>query len=307
MPSAIGEKGSAQNANEFISTMLDPDSQGFLAIFQKIEDPPDWIKGIRAGKPSSFDAAYNWLKTEQGKARLVEANRPPKWIKEARNNNEDWPTHFVEDYDKKVKEAEGVPTLIRKLRDKGLLPLARPYFATRIDGNTAAVSPWDRLAVRLAVAHLLSWESWVLNTAKEHQKRIDDMETFKRRIASEKNDSFIDSLRKYEVERLEELTANSQDLGDAPQSFKITKRMVRGWTDLRAKWLTHSNASEDELLVDVAKEQTAKRGKFGDPHLYRWLAKSKNREIWIDTNEDSLGDLACAFGRLPEAVSMSSV
>ena len=133
------------------------------------------------------------------------------------------------------------------------------------------------------------------------------METFKRRIASEKNDSFIDSLRKYEVERLEELTANSQDLGDAPQSFKITKRMVRGWTDLRAKWLTHSNASEDELLVDVAKEQTAKRGKFGDPHLYRWLAKSKNREIWIDTNEDSLGDLACAFGRLPEAVSMSSV
>ena len=109
------------------------------------------------------------------------------------------------------------------------------------------------------------------------------------------------------MERLEELTANSQDLGDAPQSFKITKRMVLGWTDLRAKWLTHSNASEDELLVDVAKEQTAKRGKFGDPHLYRWLAKSKNREIWIDTNEDSLGDLACAFGRLPEAVSMSSV
>ena len=83
--------------------------------------------------------------------------------------------------------------------------------------------------------------------------------------------------------------------------------MVRGWTDLRAKWLTHSNASEDELLVDVAKEQTAKRGKFGDPHLYRWLAKSKNREIWIDTNEDSLSDLACAFKRLPGAVSMSSV
>ena len=68
----------------------------------------------------------------------------------------------------------------------GLLPLARPYFATRTDGNTAAVSPWDRLAIRLAVAHLLSWESWVLNSAKEHQKRIDDVQTFKRRIASEK-------------------------------------------------------------------------------------------------------------------------
>ena len=62
---------------------------------------------------------------------------------------------------KKVKESESVPTLIRKLLDMALLPLARPYFATRTDGNTAAVSPWDRLAIRLAVAHLLSWESWV--------------------------------------------------------------------------------------------------------------------------------------------------
>jgi len=187
VPSAIGKKKvSAQKANQFASPMLDPDSQGLLTIFEKIEDPPDWIKGVRAGKPSSFDAAYNWLKTEQGKARLVEANRPPKWIKEARNNNEDWLTYFVEDYDKKVKEVGSVPNLIRELRDMGLLPLARPYFATRIDGNTAAVSKWDRLAIRLAVAHLLSWESWVLNSAKEHQKRIDDVETFKRCIASEK-------------------------------------------------------------------------------------------------------------------------
>ena len=82
---------------------------------------------------------------------------------------------------------------------------------------------------------------------------------------------------------------------------------MRGWTDLRAKWLKHSNASEDELLVDMAKEQTAKGDKFGDSYLHRCLAKSTNREIWIDTNEDSQGDLACALGRLPGAVSMSSV
>ena len=133
------------------------------------------------------------------------------------------------------------------------------------------------------------------------------METFKRHIASEKNDSFMDSLRKYKVERLKELTSNSQDLGDAPQSIKITKRMVHGWTDLRAKWLKHSNASDDELVADIGKEQTAKGDKFGDSYLYRCLAKSTNREIWIDTNEDALSDLACAFGRLPGAVSMSSV
>ena len=107
VPSAIGEKGSAQNANEFISPMLDPDSQGFLAIFEKIEDPADWIKGIRAGKPSSFDATYNWLKTEQGQARLIEANRPPKWIKEARNKSKDCPASLAEDYDLKVKRSRG--------------------------------------------------------------------------------------------------------------------------------------------------------------------------------------------------------
>ena len=81
VPSAIGKKKvSAQKANQFASPMLDPDSQGLLTIFEKIEDPPDWIKGVRAGKPSSFDAAHNWLKTDQGQARLTEANRPPKWI-----------------------------------------------------------------------------------------------------------------------------------------------------------------------------------------------------------------------------------
>ena len=82
--------------------------------------------------------------------------------------------------------------------------------------------------------------------------------------------------------------------------------MVRGWTDLRAKWLKHSNASDDELVADIGKEQTAKGDKFLDSYLYRWLAKSTNREIWIDTNEDSLSDLVCAFGRLSGAVSMSS-
>ena len=86
------------------------------------------------------------------------------------------------------------------------------------------------------------------------------------------------------MEPLKELTANFQDLGDAPQSLKITKRMVRGWTDLRAKWLKHSNASEDELVADIAKGQTAKGGKFGDPNLYRWLAESANREVWNDTD-----------------------
>ena len=47
VPSAIGEKGSAQNANQFVSPILDPESDGFLAVFEKIEDPPDWIKGVR--------------------------------------------------------------------------------------------------------------------------------------------------------------------------------------------------------------------------------------------------------------------
>ena len=291
VPSSIGEKGTAKDANRFCSPLLDPDSQGLLLIFDSIQNPPNWIKGVRDGLAEEFDAAYAWLENTQGKERLKLKGRPPKWKVEARNNNKAWPEYFVEDYDEKLKEAEGLPTLIRDMRGMGLLPLAQPYFATRLTDNTAAVTPWDRLSIRLAVAHLLGWEKQVKDTAQEHEKRVKNVETFKSKHASEAIMDKINALRAYESERLIEIAANSKELGEAP-TFSINKRMVRGWPDLRKKWLAHASADEATLLGEIATEQSKKRGKFGDPHLYRWLAKDGHHTIWNEASEDPVEFLA---------------
>jgi hypothetical protein len=43
VPSAIGMDGNAQNANAFISPLIDPESAGFTEIFDKISNPPNWL------------------------------------------------------------------------------------------------------------------------------------------------------------------------------------------------------------------------------------------------------------------------
>mgnify|MGYP004102730769 CR=1 FL=1 len=67
---------------------------------------------------------------------------------------------------------------------------------------------------------------------------------------------------------------------------------MRGWDDLLKKWMKHSDAADEDLLSDIATEQTKKGGKFGDPHFYRWLAKSSNRSIWSAPEEDPVQYLA---------------
>ena len=94
-------------------------------------------------------------------------------------------------------------------------------------------------------------------------------------------------LRAYEGERLKEIVANSKELGEPP-TFIINKRMVRSWPELRKKWLAHASADEATLLSDISTEQSKKRGKFGDPHLYRWLAKPGNHLIWNKPSEDAV-------------------
>ncbi len=67
-----------------------------------------------------------------------------------------WPLAFVEDLDKKQKEVEGTPTIMKRMREFGVLPLFPPYFAGRITDSRGAVTPWDRLAMRLAVGRMCS-------------------------------------------------------------------------------------------------------------------------------------------------------
>ena len=103
VPSSIGEKGTAQNAGGFVSPMLDPESKGYMSVFDKIKNPPNWIEGVRDGLADEFDAANAWLKTDQGQARLKGKGAPTKWQRAAAKGEKVWPEYFVEDYDKKLK------------------------------------------------------------------------------------------------------------------------------------------------------------------------------------------------------------
>jgi hypothetical protein len=65
VPSSIGEEGNAQAVGAFVSPLTDPESKGFLSVFEKIENPPNWIEGVRDGLAEAFDAAYAWGQPSQ--------------------------------------------------------------------------------------------------------------------------------------------------------------------------------------------------------------------------------------------------
>ena len=54
--------------------------------------------------------------------------------------------------------------------------------------------------------HMLSWESWCIKTAKEHQARIDWKEKFKAENVDTAMASALDALRTYEAGREEQLS-----------------------------------------------------------------------------------------------------
>ena len=150
VPPAVGKTGNAQAVGAFVSPLLDPTSRGFTEIFDKIKNPPNWVDGVRAEDGEAIDAARAWLETTRGQERLKAIGAPAKWMRLAKSRDTSWPTAFVEDLDTKTEEAKGTPTLMQELRDLGVMPLLPSFFATRIDGQTGAVSTWVRLAMRLA-------------------------------------------------------------------------------------------------------------------------------------------------------------
>lgn len=290
VPSAVGEQGTAQNANRYLGPLTDKDSRGELDIFEKIDRLPEWLQSVRDGEVSGFEAAYAWLETQDGQRRLRMTGAPPAWVKAYRQKDPKWPILFVTDVDRKLQEAQGTPSVVRRLKEAGVLPLFPAFIARRLAGARAAVGPWDRLAFRLAVSHLLSWESWSRRAAEEHSQRKARVERFRSERLVGDLAQKVEALRQYEVERKEELERVALPMDD--RDFLITGRMVRNWTDLRGKWLRAKDRSMETLLSISAEEQTRKRGRFGDPHLVRWLARPENHHIWADPSIDPVSSLA---------------
>lgn len=294
VPSAEGRDGNAQAANAFLSPLTDKDSRGFLEVFDKIANPPNWLAAARDGEAEAFEAAHAWLGGEAGRRRLRATGAPGRWMRLAKADprGSEWVLAFIADLDAKVAEAEGVPTRIRRLRELGVLPLFEPYFKDKIANAEGVVTPWDRLAFRLAVGHLLSWESWCRRAAEDHARRRERLERFE---AAPELAGKLEALRVYERERPAEL-AEISDLPQGERVFRVRGRMVRGWDDLRERWLRAKRRDQDTLLALLAEAQTRLRGRFGDPHLFRWLARPGNHAVWSDPAHDAVGVLAALNG-----------
>ncbi len=263
VPSAVGKQGSAQAANAFLSPLADRKSAAFKSFFKEIRTIPAWVDGARNGEADAFDQANEWLATEAGQARLHATGAPPKWARLQRQGDPGWPAAFVDALDRRLKEVEGTPMLVRRLKDLGVLPLFEPYLAPKIVGTRGKVTRWDRLAFRLAVSHLLSWESWCIRAANEYAQRKERVEHFQAQHIGDTIRPAIEGLERYQTERKVELDKTGLTM-DRP--FRINDRMVRAWPDLRQKWLRTPDRFPEKLLQLVGEAQRRLRGRFGDPH-----------------------------------------
>ena len=277
VPPAVGKTGKAQAVGHFISPLLDPKSDGLTKIFKKIEDVPAWVERAREGDADAIKDASEWLKSPAGEARMKAESNKTEWKTLAKDGKPAWLEAFFKDLEKNQKKIQVKHKVVRELRELGVMPLFRPYFASRIEGYKPAVSRWDRLSARLAVAHLLSWESWVNRAREEHRARSERLENFKRGDLITEAEATVKMLRNYEQSRSEQLRDEAALEVD---QVRTTARTIRGWGSLREKWLKNLDASENDLIDIVNSEQDRLRGKFGDTHLFRWLAKPENRQIW---------------------------
>ncbi|NQT40732.1 MAG: type V CRISPR-associated protein Cas12b [Planctomycetes bacterium] len=270
-------EGSAQAAGGFASPMMDPNSEGFQSVFDKILDPPPaWIVQMEQEIDGWQEQSVAWLETAESDRLQRASGSPPAWVRRLRAG-QPWQDAFVADQVKKRKETTGVPLLIRRLKTElGLLPLLRPPITSQLDGDRSGLTPWDRLALRLAVAHLLSWESWNHRAASEHERVRQRVE--KQGTQIEPMGELIEEFRQYETDRHENLRRVA--LVDDSAPFRIGVRMIRNWDRVRQAWLGDDRTSQAARLRTITDLQTKLGNRFGDPDLFRWMAEDGRERLW---------------------------
>lgn len=294
---AAAQNANAQNANAFLGPLTDRESKGFLLVFEKLKRPrPDWLELVEEDHPGALEAAGQWWASEEAEVWRSDTGSPPSWLRLARKSDPGWPRAFSEKLKAFEKEAsEGKAALVRRLKDLGLLPLFPPCLSPRIEGSSGTLSPWDRLGMRLAVAHLLSWESWCRRASEEYDRRRARVEAFKNKVLTDDTESAVGALRGYETARVERLGGEAD--------YRIMPRQLRGWSDLREKWLKSNDCTESSLLAILANEQTRQGERFGDPDVFRWLAKPDNHFIW--KHEDDVVSFIATLNAMQSLVERS--
>jgi hypothetical protein len=269
-------EGDAQSANKWVSPMTDPHSTGNLSVFDKVLDPPpSWFASKSNDLPGWQAESERWLQTEAAQRLLRASGSPPSWIRKYRQNLP-WQDALIADQEKKRLEiSSGTAPLTKELREAALLPLFHSTEHTQLVPAPPERRIYDRLAMRLAVAHLLSWENWNHRTQKAH---LAAKEMFRKVAEDCQPVQFaVARVRAYEAARHEELRRVA--LADDARPFRISDRTIRAWDRVRERWLQHGRTLVDRLKV-LAELQTALRGKFGDPDLFRWLAADPQIDLW---------------------------
>jgi hypothetical protein len=281
VPSFTGHEGSAQAANAHLSPLTDAASEGFMEASRKLDRPlPNWLSLVSGDPDAALQAANAWFESAAATEWRSDTGSPANWLRKARAGEAGWPLLFSEKVAALRKEiGEGAPGLYARLRTLHLLPLFPAYFRGRIADTDAAVTPWDRLAFRLAVAHLLSWESWSRRAAEEHARRTAILTKFRAEQLTGDVPGTIDALRVFERERSEYLST----LGLGASEYRLMRRQLRNWSDLRERWLK-SGSADPHALMQIAKDEQARlRGRFGDPAVFSWLAAGPNQHVWRST------------------------
>lgn len=290
-------KASAQTANGFLSPLVDPESIGFGTVTAKLERPrPNWLS--RADDdPALLTDAKEWLASDDAASWRGDTGSPATWLRAARAGKPDWPSLFR----KKLEElerarAEGPEAAVAKLRALRLLPLLPAYFPPKMSQARAAVTPWDRLALRLAVSHLLSWQAWVRRAAQQHAARAKTLEEYRSRVVTPEIEPRLLTVREYEQHRSAALSGT----GLGPAEYRLQPRQLRGWPELRKVWLKADRTKPEALLEISTDHQTKLRGRFGDPEVFRWLSEPSQQGLWADQDVPTIAATLNAMQALLE-------
>ena len=196
--------GKAQEANAWVSPLMDRTSKGNLAAAEKLLDPsPAWIEKKEQGLAEWEHESISWLESSDAQRLQNAVGRTPTWRKKLAQGTP-WQDDFIKAQNElRHKVMDGASKITLHLKEMGLLPLIDPSFKQKLEPGGKGVSRWDRLLVKLAVAHFLSWESWNYSTRKAHAEA--QAEVMRLREEYQGLESAFKALREYETERHAEL------------------------------------------------------------------------------------------------------
>ena len=169
--------------------------------------------------------------------------------------------------------------LLKRLRDNNLIPIFTKF--TDIKKITAKLSPTalDRMIFAQAIEKLLSYESWCKLMIKERfDKEVKIKELENKCENKQERDKIFEILEKYEEERQKTF---EQDSGFAKKGkFYITGRMLKGFDEIKEKWLKEKDRSEQNLINILNKYQTDNSKLVGDRNLFEFIIKLENQCLW---------------------------